>query len=98
MKPIITTFAGIILATAVALAGSAATAGNTGSHTKKGGIVQTYKPAIPQFGSRIRDRAWGERHEGHFGHPFHGTFGGKGSYTKADYDRINAKGRRARGH
>jgi len=97
MKQIIATFTGIALVAGIALAGSAATAGTSKSYAKST-VSKNQTTAITRFGTRDRDRSWGTRHELHFGSPFLGTYGGQGSYTKSDYDRINSRKAGSRKH
>jgi len=90
MKPIITTFTGLVLAATVALAGSAASAGSAKIH-KKNGISYSQHHKVSRFGNPVRDRSWGRRHELHFGSPFIGTQGKYGSYTKDVRDNLLKK-------
>jgi len=97
MKPIITTFAGLVLAASVALAGSAATAGSVKIH-KKSGISHSQHHKVSRFGNPVRDRSWGRRHELHFGSPFIGTYGKYGVYTKEVRDDLIRKSSKSRKH
>lgn len=99
MKPIFTAFAALALATGIALAGSAATAGGNKITYTQNGTTWTTSKNISVFGSRSRDRSYSEhRHGGHFGSPFLGSYGRDGTYNKPVYDALRANNRRSKTH
>ncbi len=99
MKPVFTTFTALTLATGLALAGSAATAGGNTITYKQDGATWTTSKNISAFGSRARDRSYSEhRHGGHFGSPFLGSYGRDGTYNKPVYDALRANNRRSKTH
>jgi len=94
MKPIITTFTGLVIVASIALAGSAATAGSSKVH-KKSSISHNQSTNISRFGNPVRDRSLGRRHELHFGSPFLGANGKYGQYTKEVHDKLQRNSRRS---
>lgn len=99
MKPIFSTFAALTLATGLALAGSAATAGDNKITYKQNGATWSTSKNITVFGSRSRDRSYSEhRHGGHFGAPLLGSYGRDGTYNKPLYDALRVNNRRSKTH
>lgn len=97
MKPVFTTFTALAVATGLALAASAATAGNAQITYHQNGTTWSTSNGISVFASRTRDRVHSEhRHGGHFGSPLHGSYGKQGIYTKPVHDALNANQRRSK--